>query len=58
VPGLLPPDFRPLRGRHPGYILDLFAALYYLRAMLSVRTMSLSCVRRGRTAGPGALRMR
>jgi hypothetical protein len=52
------PDFRPLRGRHPGYMLDLRAGLHYLRAMLSVRTVRLSCVRRGRAAGPGALRMR
>jgi hypothetical protein len=39
-------------------ILDLFAASYYQRAMLSVRTISLSRMRRGRAAGPGALRMR
>jgi hypothetical protein len=39
-------------------ILDLRAASYYLRAMLSVCAMTLSRVRRGRTAGPGALRMR
>jgi len=39
-------------------MLDPRARSYYLRAMLSVRTIRCSSVRRGRAAGPGALRMR
>jgi hypothetical protein len=39
-------------------ILDLRPALYYHRAMLSVRTLNRSSADRGRAAGPGALRMR
>jgi hypothetical protein len=39
-------------------ILDRDGELYYQRAMLSVRTLSVSRIRRGYAGGPGALRMR
>jgi len=39
-------------------ILDVGAAAYYERAMLSARMNSVPSADRGRAAGPGALRMR